>query len=54
MAEESYNSHDSNGIVIEDGRDIFGGELVGRVTDEKASLAHSTITDNHTSIDALD
>jgi hypothetical protein len=54
MAEESYNSHDSNGIVIEDGWDIFGGEFVGRVTDEETSLSHSTITDNHTSIDALD
>jgi hypothetical protein len=54
MAEESCYSHDSNGIVIEDGWDIFGGEFVGRVTDEKTSLAHSTITDNHTSTDALD
>ena len=54
MAEESCYSHDGNGIVIEDGRDIFGGEFVGRVTDEETSLSHSTITDNHTSIDALD
>jgi hypothetical protein len=54
MAQESCYSHDSNGIVIEDGWDIFGGEFVGRVTDEETSLSHSTITDNHTSIDALD
>jgi hypothetical protein len=54
MADESCYSHDSNGIVIEDGRDIFGGEFVGRVTDEETCLAHSTITDNHTSRDALD
>jgi hypothetical protein len=54
MVEESYNSHDSNGIVIEDGWDIFGGEFVGCVTDEETGLAHSTITDNHTSRDALD
>jgi hypothetical protein len=54
MAEGSCYSHNGNGIVIEDGRDIFGGEFVGRVTDEETSLAHSTITDNHTSTDALD
>jgi hypothetical protein len=49
MADESCYSHNGNGIVIEDGWDIFGGEFVGRVTDEETCLAHSTITDNHTS-----
>jgi hypothetical protein len=42
------HSHDGNGIVVEDGRDVFGGELVCRVTDQKTCLTDSTITDDHT------
>lgn len=38
--------HDSDRIVVEDRRDIFRGELVGGVTDEKTCLADSTVTDN--------
>lgn len=40
--------HDSNGIVIEDGRDVFRGEFVGRVADEETCLADSTVTDDDT------
>ncbi len=46
------DSHNSDGIVIKDGRDIFGGEFVCRVADEKTSLAHGTITNNHTPADS--
>jgi hypothetical protein len=42
------DSHHSNGIVIEDGWDVFGGELVGGVANEQTGLAHGTITDDHT------
>jgi len=41
-------NHYRNCIVIEDSRDIFGREFVGRVTDEKTGLAYSTITDDYT------
>lgn len=46
------HSHNGNSIVIKDCRDIFGGEFVCRVADQKTSLAHSTITDDHTSANA--
>ena len=42
------NPHDSNSIIIEDGRDIFRGKFVGRVADEKTCLADSTVTDDDT------
>jgi len=41
--------HYRDGIVIEDGRDVFGREFVGRVADEQAGLADSTVTDNDAS-----
>lgn len=43
------NSHHGDGIIVEDGGNVFGGELIRRVTDEEASLAHGTIPDYHTS-----
>jgi hypothetical protein len=46
------HSHNGNSIVIKDSRDIFGGEFVCRVADQKTSLAHSTVTDDHTSANA--
>jgi hypothetical protein len=45
------DSHDSNGIIIEDSGNIFGRELVCGVADEQTCLADSTVTDDHTSID---
>lgn len=44
------DSHDSNGIVVEDGRDVFGWELVGCVGDEEARFAHGTVTDDNASV----
>lgn len=38
--------HDSDRIVVEDGRDVLRGEFIRRITDEKASLANSTITND--------
>lgn len=46
------NSHYGDGVVIKDGRDIFRGELVGCVADEKTSLSDSTIADNDAPVDA--
>lgn len=46
------NSHNGNSIVIKDGRDVFGRELVCRVADQKTSLANSTVTYYHTSANA--
>jgi hypothetical protein len=40
--------HDGDGIVVEDGRDIFGGELVCCVRDQKTGLSHGTISDDDT------
>lgn len=42
--------HYRDGIVIEDGRDIFRGEFVGRVADEQARLTDSTVTDDDTPV----
>lgn len=44
--ERVLNVHYGNGIVIEDSRDVFGGELVCCVADEKTCLAHSTVSDD--------
>jgi hypothetical protein len=44
------NVHDCNGIVIEHGGNVFGGELVGSVADEKTSLANCTVSNNDTSV----
>jgi hypothetical protein len=38
--------HDGDGIVVEDGRHILRGELVGGVGDEQAGLADSSISDD--------
>lgn len=43
------HSHYRNGIVIKDRRNIFGGEFVGGVADEKARLANSTVADDNAS-----
>jgi hypothetical protein len=40
------SSHDGDGVVVEDGGDIFRGELVRGVADEKTCLADSTVTDD--------
>jgi hypothetical protein len=43
-------SHYSDGIVIEDRRNIFGGEFVRGVADKKTCLADSTITNDDTPV----
>jgi hypothetical protein len=43
------HSHDSDGIIVEDGRDIFRRELIGGITDEKTCLSNRTIAHDHTS-----
>lgn len=40
------SSHYSDGVVVEDRRDIFGGELVRGVADEKTCLADGTVADD--------
>lgn len=42
--------HDSDGIVVKDGWDVFRGKLVGGVADKKTSLSDSTVTDNDTPV----
>jgi hypothetical protein len=42
-------AHDCNGIVVEDSRNIFRWELVGRIADEKTGLADRTIPHNDAS-----
>ena len=43
-------NHDCDSIVVEDGRDIFGGEFVCRIADEETCLADGTVTDHHAPI----
>ena len=43
------DSHNGDGIVVKDGRDVFGGKLVGCIADEQTSLANSTVPNNHAS-----
>lgn len=38
--------HYRDGIVVEDCRHVFRRKFVGRVADEEARLAHSTVTDD--------
>lgn len=40
------DSHHRDGVVIEDSRNIFGGELVCCVADEEASLSNGTVADD--------
>lgn len=39
-------SHYSDGVVVEDRRDIFRGKLVCGVADKETCLADSTVTDD--------
>lgn len=39
-------SHNGHGVVVEDGGDIFRGELVRGVADEQTCLADGTVTDD--------
>lgn len=43
--------HDSDGVVVKYCGNVFGGELVGSVTDEQTCLAHSTVTDDNASVE---
>lgn len=43
--------HDSDGVVVKYCRNIFGWELVGRIADEQACLADSTVTDDNASVE---
>lgn len=43
------NLHDSHGVVVKDGGDIFRGELVGCVGDEQTGLSDSTVPHHDTS-----
>lgn len=42
--------HDSHGIVVEDGGNVFGREFVGGVADEQASFPNGTVTDHNASV----
>jgi hypothetical protein len=48
------HSHYSDGIVIENGRDVFRGKLVRGVADEKAGFADGTVTDDHAPTEGQD
>ena len=43
------HSHHSYSIVVEYSWDIFGGEFVGRVTDQKARFANGSVTNDNAS-----
>jgi hypothetical protein len=40
------DSHNSDSVVVEDSRDIFGWEFVCCIADEKTSLSNSTVTND--------
>jgi hypothetical protein len=44
--ERRGGSHNGDGVVVEDGGDIFRGELVRGVTNEQTCLADGTVTDD--------
>ena len=44
------DSHHGDCIIVEHGGNIFGREFIRRIRDKEASLPHSTITDNDTSV----
>lgn len=46
----SRGLHDCDGVVIEDCGHIFGGELVGGVTDEETCLSDRTVSDDNASV----
>lgn len=46
-----FDVHDRDSIVIEDCGNVFRGELVCRVADEKTCLSDRTVTDDHASIE---
>ena len=48
--EPGIDSHDSDGIVVKYSRDIFGRELVRRITDQKTSFSHGTVAHDNASI----
>ena len=43
-------SHHSDGVVVEDGRDVFRRKLVRGVADKKTCFADSTVTDDDTPV----
>lgn len=45
------DSHYRNGIVIEDGGNVFRGELVRRVADEETCLSDGTVADDDAPVD---
>ena len=45
--------HYCDGIVVENGRHVFGRELVCRVRDKKTCFADRTVTDNDTPNDQV-
>ncbi len=42
--------HDSDSIVVENSRDVFGGKLVGGVADQEACFSDRTIANHHASV----
>ena len=44
---ERGNSHDSDSIVVKNRRDILRRKFVGRVADQQAGLADSTVADDN-------
>lgn len=44
---KKMDSHHRDGVVIENGRDIFRGELVCCVADEETSLSNGTVADDY-------
>jgi len=51
--EELGGSHYSDGVVVEDRGNIFGGELVRGVADEKTCLADSTVTNDDAPVEGV-
>jgi hypothetical protein len=40
------SSHDGHGVVVEYRRNVFRGEFVGGITDEKTCLSDGTVADD--------
>lgn len=53
IGDSRLHSHYRDRVVIKDGWDVFRREFVCRVADEKACLAHGSVTDHDTSAGLL-
>lgn len=48
--ESAPDSHDSDGVIVEDSGDVFRREFVGGITDKQACFSDCTVAHHHASV----